>query len=279
MVERVGNKLPPPIALFGILAVVTVILSCILSTRGVSAVGEVMNADGVLEEKTFTVVNLLSRSGIAWMLTNVVSNFTSYAPLGTVIIAMVGIGMADGSGYITALLKKALASMPEKAIVPMLVFLGVMANVSSDAGYVIVVPIGMMVMHSVGRHPLAGFAATMAGVSGGYSANLIITSIDPQLAALSTEAAAIVDPNYVVMDSSMAQLKGNENKALKSANIALLITVLFVIVCAIPQNSFLRNEKTGSLLMGSPLMNGVTPLISIAFCAFMNLLMASLPFL
>ncbi|MCI8510573.1 MAG: AbgT family transporter [Lachnospiraceae bacterium] len=304
-VERIGNKLPHPIAMFGILAIVTVLLSWVLSTMGVSVVGEVMNKEGMLEEKTFTVVNLLSRSGIAWMLTNVVSNFTSYAPLGTVLIAMVGIGMADGSGYITALLKKALASTPPKLIAPMLVFLGVMANVSSDAGYVIVVPIGMMIMHSVGRHPLAGFAATMAGVSGGYSANLIVTSIDPQLAALSTEAAAIVDPNYVVnptanwwfmivstlllavvgtlvteriieprlgkyegeatADAGMADLSETESRALKSANIALLLTVVFVVACAIPQNSFLRNEKTGSLLMGSPLMNGVTPLISIAF--------------
>lgn len=304
-VERVGNRLPHPIALFGILAIVTVILSWVLSTMGVSVVGEVMNKDGVLEEKTFTVVNLLSRSGISWMLTNVVSNFTSYAPLGTVLIAMVGIGMADGSGYITALLKKALASTPPKLIAPMLVFLGVMANVSSDAGYVIVVPIGMMIMHSVGRHPLAGFAATMAGVSGGYSANLIVTSIDPQLAALSTEAAAIVDPSYVVnptanwwfmivstllltivgtlvtekiveprlgkyegeasAEASLAELSAKESVALKCANIALLLTIVFVVICAIPHNSFLRNEETGSLLMKSPLMNGVTPLISIVF--------------
>ena len=126
-VERVGNKLPHPIALFGLLALFTIFLSAILSAAGVSVVGEALGSDGVFVEKTYKVTSLLSREGLAWIVTSVVSNFTSYAPLGVVLIAMVGIGMADGTGYLTSVLKKALSVIPQRAVVPMLVFVGIMS--------------------------------------------------------------------------------------------------------------------------------------------------------
>ncbi len=303
-VERVGNKLPHPIALFGLLALFTIFLSAILSAAGVSVVGEALGSDGVFVEKTYTVTSLLSREGLAWIVTSVVSNFTSYAPLGVVLIAMVGIGMADGTGYLTSVLKKALSVIPQRAVVPMLVFVGIMSNIASDAGYVIVIPIGMMIMLASGRHPLAGFAATLAGVSGGYSANLIVATVDAQLAAISTEAARIVDPNYEVnsacnwfflmvatvlltiigtlitekiVEPKLGEYTGDvevetdfnslteiESKALKRANLSLLISVIVLVVLCIPQNSFLRDADTGSLITG-PLLKGVSAIISVIF--------------
>jgi len=304
-VEVLGNKLPHPIALFAILAIATVILSAVLSNMGVSVVGEALGKNGVLVQKTYMVKSLLSREGLAYMITNVASNFTSYAPLGVVMVAMFGVGLADISGYLTAILKKVLQVIPQKFVVPMLVFAGVMANISGDAGYVIVVPIGMMVMHSCGRHPFAGFAATLAGVSGGFSANLLIAVNDALLAALATEAAHIVDPMYDVnaaanwffmsastilltvlgtfvvekiieprlgkyegdgsMEQSTMELSTIEKKALHRANMAFFISSLFLVLCAMPADSFLRNAQTGSLVIGSPLMGGVVTIVAAIF--------------
>lgn len=202
-VEKVGNKLPHPITLFGILCLGIIILSAILSKFGITATGELINRTTLeLEEQTITVVSLLSREGLAYMIKSAVTNFTSFAPLGVVLVAMLGIGVAEGSGYIGTVLKKSIAVTPKKLITPMVVFLGIMSNVASDAGYVILVPLGALIFMSCGRHPLAGLAAGFAGVSGGFSANLILGTIDPMLAGLSTEAAKIIDPSYMVQASA-----------------------------------------------------------------------------
>lgn len=203
MIERVGNKLPHPITLFGLFCFAIMITSAICSIMGVSATGELIDrTTNTISQQTITTVNLLSREGIVYMLENAVNNFVTFAPLGMVLVAMFGIGVAEGSGYISALLKKTVQITPAMLVTPMVVFLGVMSNIASDAGYVVLVPLGALIFMSFGRHPLAGLAAGFAGVSGGFSANLIVGTIDPMLAGLSTEAAKIIDPNYVVQPTS-----------------------------------------------------------------------------
>lgn len=196
-IESVGNRLPHPIALFTALAAAVVVLSAVCSMLGVSATGELI-VDGVLQETTVTAVSLLSKDGLTYMLTNVISNFTSYAPLGVVLVAMLGVGVAEQSGLINTLLKSAVKITPAKLITPAVVFLGVMSNIASDAGYVILIPLGAMIFRAYGRHPMAGLAAAFAGVSGGYSANLLIGSLEPMLAGISQTAASIIDPDYEV---------------------------------------------------------------------------------
>lgn len=196
-IETVGNRLPHPIALFSVFTAVVVLISAICSMLGVSATGELI-VDGKLQETTVTAVSLLSKEGLTYMLTNVISNFTSYTPLGVVLVAMLGVGVAEQSGLINTLLKAAVKVTPAKLITPAVVFLGVMSNVASDAGYVILIPLGAMIFRAYGRHPMAGLAAAFAGVSGGYSANLLIGSLDPMLAGISQTAAAIIDPDYKV---------------------------------------------------------------------------------
>lgn len=196
-IEVIGNRLPHPIALFAMLAAAVVVFSAICAALGVSATGELI-VDGELKETTVTAVSLLSKEGLTFMLSNVVSNFTSYAPLGIVLIAMLGVGVAEQSGLINTLLKSAVKVTPEKLITPMVVFLGVMSNIASDAGYVILIPLGAMIFRVYGRHPMAGLAAAFAGVSGGYSANLLVGSLDPMLAGISQTAASIIDPGYEV---------------------------------------------------------------------------------
>ena len=196
-IEAVGNKLPHPIALFAVFALAIVVISAICSLLGVSATGELV-VNGELQETTVNVVSLLTKEGLTYILTQAVNNFTTYAPLGMVLVAMLGVGVAEHSGLINAMLKSAVKVTPVKLITPMVVFLGVMSNIASDAGYVILIPLGAMIFRAYGRHPMAGLAAAFAGVSGGFSANLLIGTLDPMLAGISQSAASIIDPNYEV---------------------------------------------------------------------------------
>lgn len=196
-VEVVGNRLPHPVTLFAIFCLIIIVISVVASSLGLSATGDLVK-DGQLETQTINAVSLLSRDGIVHMLTTAVTNFTSFAPLGMVLVAMLGVGVAEGSGYISTILKRAVAVTPKFIITPMVVFLGVMSNIASDAGYVVLIPIGALMFMACGRHPIAGLAAAFAGVSGGFSANLLIGTLDPLLAGISTEAAKIYNPAYEV---------------------------------------------------------------------------------
>jgi len=147
---------------------------------------------------TKTVESLLSREGIRWMFDNAIDNFTSFAPLGSVLTVMLGIGVAERSGLIAVGLRIFVQSVPNSAITAALVFAGVMSSMVADAGYVVLTPLGAVLFAGLGRHPLAGLAAAFAGVSGGFSANLFITGLDPLLSGLTQEAAQAVDPQYTV---------------------------------------------------------------------------------
>ena len=196
-IEAVGNKLPHPIALFGIFALAIIIISAICAAAGVSATGDLVS-NGELQTTTVTAVSLLTKDGLAYIFSHAVSNFTSYAPLGMVLVAMLGVGVAEQSGMINALLKQTVKVTPKALITPVVVFLGIMSNIASDSGYVILIPLGAMVFRAYGRHPMAGLAAAFAGVSGGFSANLLVGTLDPLLAGISQTAASIIDPNYQV---------------------------------------------------------------------------------
>ena len=196
-IERVGNALPHPITLFAIFALAIVVISAVCAAMGVSATGNLVSG-GELKETTVTVVSLLTKDGLKYMFTSAVNNFTTYAPLGMVLVAMLGVGVAEKSGMIDTLLKNVVKSTPKKLLTPMIVFLGVMSNIASDAGYVILIPLGAMMFHACGRHPIAGLAAAFAGVSGGFSANLLVGTLDPLLAGITQAAVDIIDPSYNV---------------------------------------------------------------------------------
>ena len=196
-IEAVGNKLPHPVALFALFCLFIIVISAICAAVGVSATGKLIS-NGEMAETTVTAVSLLTKDGLAYIFSHAVSNFTSYAPLGMVLVAMLGVGVAEQSGLITALLKQTVKATPKSLITPVVVFLGVMSNIASDAGYVVLIPLGAMVFRAYGRHPMAGLAAAFAGVSGGWSANLLIGTNDPMFAGMSTQAAQTLNPNYMV---------------------------------------------------------------------------------
>ncbi len=196
-IEKMGNKLPDPVTLFFILSILTVLISYILGRIGVGVEYEIIK-DGVEETVAVSAVNLLTKESMASFLKSMIGNFTSFAPLGVALVSMLGIGVAEGTGLIDALIKKLVLITPKRLITFVVVLLGVLSNVASDAGYVVLVPIGAMIFKSFGMNPVAGVAAAFAGVSGGFSANLLIGTIDPLLSGLSQSAANIMDPSYIV---------------------------------------------------------------------------------
>lgn len=204
-IERVGNALPEPATLFllGTLLVIALsqlavaldwsVTKAVTSTSpGAGAVG------GGLEQVVVRPVGLLSSDGIYWLLESLVKNFMDFPPLGVVLVAMLGIGLAEKTGFIGALLKTVLLGVPQALLTPTIFFVGVMSSMGLDAGYVVLPPLAAALYQSVGRSPLVGLAAVFAGVSAGFSANLFLTSLDPLLAGLSTESAHLIDPRYTV---------------------------------------------------------------------------------
>ena len=190
-VERAGNALPHPATLFAGLAVLVLVLSWLLHSLGVSVQNP---ATG----KVVAVVNLLSLDGMHRVLLDPVKNFLAYPPLGISLFCLLGIGIAEHSGLMGACLRLAVLASPARLITPMVVFAGVMSNAGSEVGYVLLIPLAAALFHAIGRHPLAGLAAAFAGVSGGYSANLLVGSVDVLLAGLSEAAAHLINPKYTV---------------------------------------------------------------------------------
>jgi aminobenzoyl-glutamate transport protein len=191
-IAAVGNRLPDPVTLFVLLAGLVILASLLFA----GTTEEVAQRDGTTVKET--VRSLISREGLRWMFESAVTNFTSFAPLGKVLTVMLGIGVAERSGLIAMGLQALVRSVPRAAITATLVFAGIMSSMAADAGYVVLTPLGAVLFAGLGRHPLAGLAAAFAGVSGGYSANLLITGLDPMLAGLTEEAAHTIDPAYTV---------------------------------------------------------------------------------
>jgi len=199
VIEKGGNALPHPATLFGILALMMVLISGIGTALGWSVEFEGINRKTMqMENMIIQTKSLMNAEGINYIFTHMVRNFTGFAPLGTVLVAIIGIGICERSGLMAILLKKTALSTPKKLVTVMVVFLGIMSNVASDAGYVVLPPLAALIFLSFGRHPLAGLAAAFAGVSGGFSANLLIGTIDPLLGGISTEAARLLDGVYEV---------------------------------------------------------------------------------
>lgn len=189
--ERVGNALPHPATLFALFALAALVFS---------AIGHVLGWEVVHPgtKEIVRPVNLLSQYGFHRILLEMVDNFTGFAPLGIVLVAMLGIGIAEQSGLINAVIRMMVLNSHRRLLTFVIVFTGILSNVASDVGYVLLIPLAGVIFLAVGRHPVAGMAAAFAGVSGGFSANLVLGTVDPLLAGLSQEAARILDPAYEV---------------------------------------------------------------------------------
>lgn len=186
-IERVGNKLPDPAIIFLIAMVLIWFLSWLFS-------GTSFDAIDPRTGQAIVVNNLLSGDALAGFLASMVKTFTGFAPLGVVLVAMLGVGVAEHSGYINAGLKLMLKRTPQSLLTPSIILIAIVSHTATDAGYVLVIPIAGVIYYAMGRHPLAGIAAAFAGVSGGFSANFIPSGIDPLLQSFTQSAAHIIDP-------------------------------------------------------------------------------------
>jgi aminobenzoyl-glutamate transport protein len=194
-VEWMGNLLPHPVTLFALLALGMIFLSGFIGWLGVSVEDP---RPGVADGTMIEAVSLLNAEGVRMIFGNLVSNFVNFAPLGVVLVAMLGVGVAEKSGLLSAMVRGIVLNAPKHLVTVAVVFAGVISNTASEMGYVVLVPLAGAIFLALGRHPLAGMAAAFAGVSGGYSANLLLGTIDPLLAGITQEAARLIDPEYEV---------------------------------------------------------------------------------
>lgn len=303
-IEKQGNKLPHPVTLFVIFAALVVICSAIASYfQATVTLQQLDNQTGKIVDITIATRSLLNADGIRFILENAVTNFTGFAPVGIVLVAMFGVAAADGSGLLNTLLRKFLLNISPKFVTAAIIFTGVMSNVASDAGYVVVIPLAALMFQRLGRNPMAGIAAGFFGVSGGFSANLLLGSIDPLLGGFSTMGARIIDPvysvtpvaNYYFMfmstflitiigtiindkwveprlgkytnasSESVEGLTENERRGLFYASISLIALIIILLLLVLPENAILRNPKDGDILTNSPFMNSIVIIVTLFF--------------
>jgi len=209
-IERIGNKLPDPAILFFVLMLIIWALSAIFSSVNFEEIDPTTGS-------AIQIHNLLTSGALAEFLSSMVTTFTSFAPLGIVLVAMLGVGVAEHSGFINAGLKSMLQVTPKNLLTPMLILVAIVSHTATDAGYVLVIPLGGIIFYAAGRHPIAGIAAAFAGVSGGFSANFVPSGIDPLLQGFTQSAAQIIDPNM--------QLNPLNNWYFTSASTLLIVLV------------------------------------------------------
>lgn len=191
IVERVGNKLPDPAIIFLFALLIIWLFSWLLSGVDFSAMDPRTSAPIVIN-------NLLTGDALANFLSTMVTTFTGFAPLGVVLVAMMGVGVAEHSGFINTGIKLMLRRTPAFLLTPTIILVAIVSHTATDAGYVLVIPLAGVIYYAMGRHPLAGIAAAFAGVSGGFSANFVPSGIDPLLQSFTQSAAQIIQTDMVV---------------------------------------------------------------------------------
>jgi aminobenzoyl-glutamate transport protein len=299
-IERMGNKLPHPFWLFVWICILIIITSALTSFLNVS----VTDPQG----HTVAAKNLLSGEGLRWFLENMVTNFAHFAPLGLVLVMLMGVSIAEQSGLLEVILRRIAFSTPKRIIFPVIFIIGACGNIGSDAGVVVVPPIAALIFMQLGYHPIAGLIAGYAGATAGFTANLFIAGTDVLLAGISTQITSAMDPPMEVAATSnwyfmivstvmlglvgaivvrrftipraarfsgmekvaevtqkSADLSPEEKKGLRHAGIAFLVFALAVIALTVPPGGPLRNPETGSLVVESPFLRGLIPILFVMF--------------
>ena len=329
-VERVGNKVPHPAVLFTLLIVAVVVLSHLFHLMGMSVSyqriklethkaadvstpqyprtywyeTQTVTATHKMEEVTTSVKSLLSADGIRFIGTSAVPNFINFGPVGIILVAMIGVGLAERAGLIGALIRKIVLIAPPWAMTAIVVTLGLLSSVASDAGYLVLIPLGAAAFHSLGRHPLAGLAAAFAGVAAAFGVNFLIKPIDGILAEMTNDAIHIVDParsidiaaNFFfgiassvlliivctvvtnrIVEPRLGQYQGDspvggkpvltaqESRGLRYALFAGLGFLALLLLLIVPPGAALRNPQTGAVLGNSPFMDSLVFIIMAGF--------------
>jgi aminobenzoyl-glutamate transport protein len=332
-IETVGNKVPHPAIIFLGLCVLVIVLSAVLAAFDVRVTYDVVeqppiaaheeyvggsvqpetvvNPDAYLDEnldvhqETTEIKSLLSTDGIRFIFSSFVDNFASFSVVAVVFVAMIGVGVAEEAGLMAALIRKLVAVAPAGALTFIIVFVGGLSSVATDAGYLILIPLAAAAFLSVGRHPLAGLAAAYAGVSAGFAVNVLLTPLDGLLTEVTNESIALVDPSrsidltanlwfaiastiFVALVITMIaqritepalgaydgggvvaadeeSVPAGEGRGLRFATWGLLAAVAVVTLLTVLPSAPLRNPETGSIFNNSPLMDSLIFIITTIF--------------
>jgi aminobenzoyl-glutamate transport protein len=307
VVERVGNRVPHPVVIFVMLIVLVVVLSHLFYLLGSSVTFQAINPEThALDTQTVTARSLLSVDGIRFMYEGVIPHFMGFSAVGVIIVAMLGVGVAESAGLVTALIRKLVLIAPAKALTYILVFVGIVSSIAADAGYLVLIPLGAAAYLSVGRHPLAGLAATFSGVAAVFSVNIFVKPLDGMLVGVTNDAIRILNPNLSISltsnlwfsiasvllltvvvaivndriieprlgtytgegaDAERETLSAAEGKGLKYATWGLLGMLALFALISLPPGAPLRNATTGALIGDSPFMNGLIVFIALTFLA------------
>jgi aminobenzoyl-glutamate transport protein len=306
VVERVGNKVPHPVVIFVYLIIFVILISTFLSLIGAGVSYDVYNTEtGKIERATTEARALLTIEGIRFMYTSVVGNFMSFQAVGVIIVAMVGVGVAEESGLIKALIRALVRSSPAWALSYILTLVGIVSSIAADAGYLVVIPLAAAAFISVGRHPLAGLALGFAAVASAFMVNILVVPVDGILVGITNDAIALVDPNRSVgllsnqwfetgsvllltvviavitervIEPRLGKYTGDyklpddvpneeevEKRGLKFALRAFLGIVAFIALLTLPPGAPLRDPATGAIIGPTPFMNSLIVSIALIF--------------
>jgi aminobenzoyl-glutamate transport protein len=329
VVEKVGNKVPHPAIIFLVLIAIVVALSHILYLSGTSVTTQVIEPDVTdsaaiaetdvdylypyseelfdahkVEEETIAVKSLLTTDGIRFMYTSLIPSFMSFTAVGLIIVAMLGVGVAEEAGLVNALIRKLVIVSPRRALCFILVFVGILSSIAADAGYLVLIPLAGTAFLSVGRHPLAGLATGFAAVAGAFTVNMLIKPLDAILTEFTNDAIHLVDPQASIgltanlwfsiasvvfltilvtlitewmVEPRLGAFKGEkppeeggelsaaESHGLRFALFGLIGVLVLFGLLTIPSGAPLRNPETGALIGDSPFMNGLIAVIMILF--------------
>ena len=306
-VERVGNKVPHPVVIFVLLIGLVMLLSHLFYLMGTSVTYQAINPEtDQAENVTTSVKSLLTAEGIRFMYAGAVSNFMAFTATGVIIIAMLGVGVAESAGLVKALIRKLVAIAPPAAFTYILVAIGILSSIAADAGYLVLIPLAAAAYLSVGRHPLAGLAASFAGVAAVFSVNIFVKPLDGILTEITNGAIHLLNPNQSIsltanlwfsiasvilltvvvslisdrlIEPRLGKYEGStdveggaevtpeEARGLKYAGWALFAVIAFFMLLWLPPGAPLRNPDTGELIADAPFMNGLIVFIALAFLA------------
>lgn len=307
VVEVAGNKVPHPAIIFLILIGFVVVLSHVLYLLGTSVAYQVINPEThEVEQATATARSLLTVDGIRFMFTSVVQNFMNFNAVGVIIVAMVGVGVAEEAGLVKSLIRKLVLVAPRKAITYILVFVGIVSSIAADAGYLVLIPLAAAAVLSVGRHPLAGLAASFAGVAAAFGVNVLIKPLDGILTEITNDAIHLLNPaisidltaNFWFSSASVLlltvvialiteriieprlgvfegqrpgeegeEMSAEESRGLTYSTYALLGTLVLFALLTLPPGAPLRNPETGAIVGRSPFMDSLIVVIAAVFLA------------
>lgn len=335
VVEKAGNKVPHPAIIFLLLIAIVVVVSAVLGAMGTSHstyeviapepsaiatgavpgpsvydTGTIVTYETIdpvkyrIEKRTVSVKSLLTAEGIRFIYSSLIPSFMGFTALGLMIVALVGAGVAEGSGLVQAVIRKLVMVSPGWALTYILAFVGIVSSIAADAAYLVLIPLGGTAFLSIRRHPLAGLALGFAAVAGAFTVNMLIKPLDAVLVEFTNDAIRLVDPSKTIgLASNLwfsiasvifltlliafiterlieprlgeyqgekpaeggAELSADEARGLNWAVLGLLGVLVVFGLLALPPGAPLRNPDTGVLIGNSPFMNGLIALITVVF--------------